>query len=331
MRSASLFIMPKKMPNPPLEKLKPVFIERYKELLGDRYDEFMDYSFSYLRKSIRVNTLKCSVEELKSRLSDRWNLVDVPWCPEGLWISFKGDDEQEERFDIGNIPEHALGYFYVQESASMIPPVVLQAAPGHLVLDMCAAPGSKTSQIAAHMQNEGLLIANDMQGSRLPALGINLQRIGAKNTMVTKMAGQRFGKRGIIFDRILIDAPCSGTGTIRKSMKVLEMWSPKLVSRIAHEQKKLIQAAFDALAVGGEMVYSTCTQEPEENEGVVSWFLGKNETAELLDIELDIIRSPAVTSFQGFEYDPRVAKCLRIYPQDNDSEGFFVAKIRKKA
>lgn len=318
------------MPAARKELIKPAFKERYEQLLGPTcYQQFEDYSFSYIRKSIRVNTLKCDIQTLQKRLEERWHLEQVPWCPEGFWISFKGDDNQEKRFDIGNIPEHALGYFYVQDAASMIPPVVLQPQPGELVLDMCAAPGSKTSQLAAMMKNEGLVLANDLQGSRLPALGLNLQRVGAKNAMVTKMAGQRFEKKGILFDKILVDAPCSGTGTIRKSMKVLEMWSPKLVQRIAKEQKKLIEAAFNALRPGGEMVYSTCTQEPEENEAVVSWLLERHENATLMDINLDIKRSTPIKEFNEETYHASVEKTLRIYPYDNDTEGFFVAKIKK--
>lgn len=322
--------MPKPMPNPQLHLLKPAFVERYKELLGSNYEKFIECSFSYLNKSIRANTLKISIEDLKQRLEDRWTLTPVPWCKEGFWIAYKGDEHQEERFDIGNLPEHALGYLYVQDAASMIPPVVLDPQPKDVVLDLCAAPGSKTSQLAAMMRNEGLLVANDLQASRLPALSINLQRIGSTCTLVTKMAGQRFGKKGILFDKVLIDAPCSGTGTIRKSLKVLQMWSPKLVKRIAHEQKKLLEAAYEALKPGGTVVYSTCTQEPEENEGVVSWLLKKYPDAEAEPITLDIKRSKPVTEWLGETYDERVKHTLRIYPYDNDTEGFFVAKLRKR-
>ncbi|MBW2982992.1 NOL1/NOP2/sun family putative RNA methylase [Candidatus Woesearchaeota archaeon] len=318
------------MPKQRADLVKPGFEERYRLLLGDGgYERFMTYSFSYLRKSIRVNTLKTSVEGLQRRLEGRWGLTPVPWCPEGFWISFKGDDEQEERFDLGNLPEHPLGFFYVQDAASMIPPIVLDPQPGEVVLDLCAAPGSKTTQLAALMRNEGLVIANDIQGSRLPALGINVQRVGAKNVMVTRMPGQRFKRFGG-FDRVLVDAPCSGTGTVRKSMKVLQMWSPNLVKRLVKEQRKLLATAFDSLKEGGVVVYSTCTLEPEEDEGVVSWLLEQRSDAEVLPIALDIGRSLAVTEFDGESYHDSVRECLRIYPQDNDSEGFFVARIRKK-
>ncbi|MFP4524159.1 MAG: NOL1/NOP2/sun family putative RNA methylase [Candidatus Woesearchaeota archaeon] len=318
------------MPQQRADLVKPAFEERYRKLLGDGgYERFLKYSFSYLRKSIRVNTLKTSVEDLLRRLEGRWNLTPVPWCPEGFWISYKGDGEQEERFDLGNLPEHPLGFFYVQDAASMIPPVVLDPQPGEVVLDLCAAPGSKTTQLAAMMRNEGLVIANDIQGSRLPALGINVQRVGAKNVMVTRMPGQWFKRFGG-FDRILVDAPCTGTGTIRKSMKVLQMWSPNLVKRLVKEQRKLLATAFDSLKPGGVVVYSTCTLEPEEDEGVVSWLLEQRSDAEVLPIALDIGRSQPVVEFDGESYHDSVKECLRIYPQDNDSEGFFVARIRKK-
>ena len=317
------------MPKPQEDLVKPAFEERYRKLLGDGgYERFLTYSFSYLRKSLRVNTLKVGVDELKRRLVDRWELVPVPWCPEGFWISYKGDEDQEERFDLGNLPEHPLGYFYVQDAASMIPPVVLDPQPGEVVLDLCAAPGSKTTQLAAMMRNGGLVVANDLQGGRLSALGINTQRVGAKNVMVTRMPGQRFRRFGG-FDKVLVDAPCSGTGTIRRSMKVLQMWSPNLVRRMAKVQRGLVRAAFEALKPGGVLVYSTCTLEPEEDEGVVSWLLERYPGAEVLPIALDIRRSPAVMEFEGQAYHDAVRECLRIYPPDNDSEGFFVAKIRK--
>lgn len=319
----------KSMPHKDFSKIKPGFKQRYEDLLGDEYEKFIEYSFSYLRRCIRVNTLKISVEDLKKRLEKRWHLKPIPWCKEGFWISFKGDDKQEMRFDIGNLVEHALGYIYVQESASMIPPVVLEPKAGELVLDMCAAPGSKTSQIAAMMENKGMVVANDRQSTRLQPLSVNLQRVGAKNAIITRMNGQSFSKKNIAFDRILVDAPCTGTGTIRKSMKVLDMWSEKLVERIAREQKNLIKSAFRVLKKGGTMVYSTCTQEPLENEYIVNYLLEEFPDAKLLDIDLPIKRSKVVMSWEGKEFHKDVEKCLRIYPYDNDSEGFFVAKIIK--
>ncbi len=301
-------------------EFKPKFIERYSKLTD--WDEFKKYTLCFLRKSIRVNTLKKSVSEIKKRLSKNWEIEEVPWCKEGLFIEHK-----KGRLDVGNTIEHALGYYYVQEAASMIPPIVLDPKPGEIVLDVCAAPGSKSSQMAQYMKNKGVLIANDVVGQRLAALGINLQRCGVSNAVVTQMKGERI--KGYSFDKVLLDAPCSGTGTIRKSIKTIKWWNPATVKHIAGMQKKLILNSFDLLKKGGVMVYSTCSLEPEENEGVVNYLLSKREDAELMDIKLDIKHGPAVLEFGKEKYDPSIKKCLRLWPQDNDTEGFFVAKIKK--
>lgn len=311
-------------PIPQQIMIKPAFEERYRKLLGARYEEFLQYSLSYSTKSIRVNTLKISVQELRKRLEKDWKITPVTWCKEGFFLEYK----HGKRFDLGNLPEHQLGFLYVQDAASMIPPVVLDPQPDEMVLDLCAAPGSKTSQLAMYMKNSGVIIANDVSGDRLTPLGLNIQRCGIMNTVLTLRSNRALQP---IFDRVLVDAPCSGTGTIRRSLKTLQMWSPGLIARLVAEQKKLIEQGFAALKSGGVMVYSTCTQEPAENEGMVSWLLAQHPDAELLSIDLDIKRSEPVLEFEGVTFNPEVKKCLRIYPQDNDTEGFFVAKIRKTA
>jgi len=308
--------------------VKEKFVDRYRAILGERYDEFIHYSTAYIRKSIRVNTLKADVADVKNRLEKNWKLDQVPWCSEGFWIDHRAEGE-DKRYDVGNVIEHMLGYIYVQDAASMIPPIVLNPEPGEMVLDMCSAPGSKASQMAAMMQNSGVLIANDLQGNRLKALGINLQRTGVSNALITQMPGHKFRYIQLKFDKVLVDAPCSGTGTIRRSLRTLQMWGPNMVKKMAAQQKQMLASGFEALKPGGVLVYSTCTMEPEEDEGVVSWLLNNYKGAKLEDIKLDIKRSSAITEFDGEKYHPDVSKCLRIWPQDNDSEGFFVAKIRK--
>jgi NOL1/NOP2/sun family putative RNA methylase len=313
--------------------VKKRFEEHYRELLGDDYDKFMNYSLSYIRKCIRVNTLKANVEDMKNRLNDRWQLEPIPWCPEGFWITFKDG----KRFDLGNLIEHHLGYIYVQEAASMIPPIVLDPQPGEVVLDLCAAPGSKTTQIAMYMQNKGILVANDVAGARLRALGMNMQRCGVRNVVMTMMQEYKFKRISdshpeFRFDRILVDAPCSGTGTIRKSLRTILMWNPLGITKLNRIQRNLIDVAFNLLKPNGIMVYSTCTIEPEENEAVVSYLLDKYPNARLEYIDdkaLGIKRTNAVMKFQDLHIRPEVEKCLRIMPYDNDSEGFFVARIRR--
>jgi len=303
-------------------KFKPKFVERYSKLTD--WETFKDYSLKFLRRSIRVNTLKIEINELKKRLEKDWKLNPIPWCKEGFWVEHK-----EGRRDIGNTIEHQLGYYYVQEAASMIPPIILDPKPNEIILDMCAAPGSKSSQIAQYMQNKGTLIANDYQYIRLQPLGINLQRMGIKNSIITLMEGRFFKNSNIKFDKILVDAPCSGTGTIRKSLKTLGIWNPDAIRRLAGQQRQLIDTAFSILKENGTLVYSTCSLEPEENEAVIDFLLNKHENSKLEEIKLNIKRSNPVLEFEGNRYKKEIEKCLRIWPQDNDTEGFFVANIKK--
>jgi NOL1/NOP2/sun family putative RNA methylase len=253
-----------------------------------------------------------------------WVHEQIPWCKEGFYVN------NPDRRDIGNLNEHALGYFYVQEAASMIPPVVLDAKPNEFILDMCAAPGSKTTQISSMMQNTGTLISNDSDKTRINALRLNLERCGVTNAIITNMEGRWFKKCEILFDRILLDAPCSGIGTIRKSIKTIRIWNPKMATKISLVQKDLILIAYDLLKSNGILVYSTCTLEPEENEGVIDYLIKNRLGVCVESIELDIKKGKPVMEFEGQSYDEQVKNVLRIWPQDNDTEGFFVCKIRKK-
>ncbi len=316
--------MPRLMPDYQKIQFKDAFIERYQKLTD--FEKFKEYSLSFLTRCIRVNTLKMPVAELKKRLESDWMLTPVPWCPEGFTI----ENRHSDRRDIGNLLEHSLGYIYVQESASMIPPIVLEPQENEIILDMCASPGSKTTQIAQYMKNTGLLVANDNTIARMKPLTLNLQRCGAYNCITTMMDGQRFKRAGLMFDRILVDAPCSGTGTIRKSLKTLLIWNPGMIKRLSGIQKQLIATAFDILKPGGILVYSTCSLEPEENEEVVDYLLKRYQNASLKEISLNLAHSEPIIEFDGKTYSSDVKKCLRIWPQDNDSEGFFVAKIKKE-
>lgn len=144
------------------------------------------------------------------------------------------------------------------------------------------------------------------------------------------MFGQWFAKKNIMFDKILVDAPCSGTGTIRKSLKTLRIWNPTMIERLAATQRKLIETGFTILKPGGTMVYSTCSTEPIENEATVSYLLNNYKKAKLLDIKLNIPKSKTISEFDGEKYNSEVKKTLRLWPQDNNTEGFYVAKIEKQ-
>lgn len=276
-----------------------------------------------LRKSVRVNTLKISVEEFKKRAEDKgWALEPVPWCETGFWI-----DADESDVPLGNTAEHMAGLFYIQEASSMMPVSALFTAedsPYQSVLDTAAAPGSKTTQIAALMENNGILVANEFSASRVKVLHANIERCGIRNTALTNFDGRVFGSwLPEQFDAVLLDAPCSGEGTIRKDPDSLKNWSKESIQSIADTQKELIESAFQALKVGGVLVYSTCTLSREENQGVCQHLqqtFGDAVSFESL-ASLFPEANKALTE-EGF---------LHIFPQVYDCEGFFVARIRKNS
>lgn len=302
-------------------KLK--FVEKYKRILGKEIEKFLQFSSKPLVHTIRVNTLKISTQKLIKRLENKgWEFQQVPWYEDGFWVI-------KPEYNLGNTLEHALGYFYVQEAASMLPPLVLEPKQNEIILDLCASPGSKTTQMAQLMKNTGVIIANDIK-ERINPLVANLQRCGVINTIVTRMDGRFFSKVQQRFDKVLVDAPCSGTGAIRKDHSIAKMWNPNMVRGLSRLQKSLLLAGFDSLTESGILVYSTCSLEPEENEEVIDFLLQQRENATLEKIEVKNIKlRKALKRWENKKYDKSIHKCVRIYPQDNDTEGFFIAKVRK--
>lgn len=312
-------------------EMKPLFAQRMRDLLLDEgdFEAFSEIIHTGPRSFIRCNTLKISPEDLIARLRMKWKVVQ-PFreVPEIMLV-----ESELEPGGLGNAIEHVLGYYYIQEVSSMMSALALDAQPGEFVLDVCASPGSKTTQIAAGMQNRGTLMANDIKIDRVAILSANLERCAVTNCVVTRLDGvglcARLAKHDFLFDKILLDAPCSGEGTLRSSPKTFIMWNPKVVDNMGRMQKKLLASALRCLKVGGVLVYSTCTHAPEENEAVIDFAL-KNFPVEIERIFLPLHTRPGVDRWKNEHYDPRVRACCRIYPQDNDSEGFFVAKLRLK-
>ncbi len=212
----------------------------------------------------------------------------------------------------------------------MIPPVVLDPKPHENILDMAAAPGSKTTQICQMMNNKGSIVANDVNIERIKALRFNIEKLGCLNVATIRSNGVNLPHKKIRFDKVLLDAPCSSEGTIRKNWKVLSRWSVGYVKQMSKEQKKLILAAYDVLKPGGVLVYSTCTLSPEENEEVVDFLLAHKEGAYLEKINIRGLKiREGIEEWEGKVYNNEVKKIARIWPQDNNSEGFIVAKIVK--
>lgn len=288
------------------------FKARYSKILGRENKIFLDYCRKPLRKSIRINTLKVPKDVL-SRLEHKgYSFQRIPWYKFGYW--FEGEA-------IGNTLEHFLGYIYVQEAVSMVPPLVLEPKEDDCVLDVCAAPGSKTTQVSEIMQNRGIIVANDNDYTRLKALKANLERLGCMNIIVTYMNGLEFSRFKETFDKILLDAPCSSEGAVRKNWNILSAWNLKMIRRLSNIQKQLISACIKALKPDGVLVYSTCTLSPEENEDVVEYALRH------FDVKLEKIKINGLKTREGLTESTK--PCIRIWPQDNNTEGFFIAKLVK--
>lgn len=274
-----------------------------------------------LRRSIRVNTLKISVEDFLALVAPySWQLTPVPWCAEGFWI----ERDDEDAVPLGSTAEHLSGLFYIQEASSMLPVAALFADGNspERVMDVAAAPGSKTTQIAARMGNRGAILANEFSASRVKVLHANISRCGIHNVALTHFDGRVFGAAlPEAFDAILLDAPCSGEGVVRKDPDALKNWSVESNLEIAATQRELIESAFHALRPGGTLVYSTCTLNRDENEDVCLWLKAQYPDAvEFLPLnDLFVSAQEAITP-EGF---------LHVFPQIYDCEGFFVARLRK--
>ena len=284
-------------------------------------DDFIAACQRPLRRSIRVNTLKISVGDFLAQVAPyNWQLTPVPWCAEGFWI----ERDDEDAVPLGSTAEHLSGLFYIQEASSMLPVAALFAddnAPER-VMDVAAAPGSKTTQIAARMGNQGAILANEYSASRVKVLHANISRCGIHNVALTHFDGRVFGAAlPEAFDAILLDAPCSGEGVVRKDPDALKNWSVESNLEIAATQRELIDSAFHALRPGGTLIYSTCTLNRDENEDVCLWLKAQYPDAvEFLPLnDLFPTAKEAITP-EGF---------LHVFPQIYDCEGFFVARLRK--
>ncbi|MEM7825552.1 MAG: RsmB/NOP family class I SAM-dependent RNA methyltransferase [Candidatus Aenigmatarchaeota archaeon] len=291
-------------------------IERYEKIYPGFKKKFSEPFLPLWH--IRVNTLKISVEKVLKIFEEKnYEYERIPWVKDGFWV------KTEE--NIAKTLEHVLGYFFIQNASSMIPPLVLDPKPEDFVLDLCAAPGAKTTQIAAMMENKGIIIANDITYKRLKALRGNLQRCGVVNTIITKHFGERFWKLGLSFDKILLDAPCSGTGQLKK--RIFTQTNLTSIKALTNLQKRLISSASRCLKKNGILVYSTCSIEPAENEEVVDFAI-KKIGLKIEEIALDLPSITGLVNFEAKKYDESLNKSIRVIPSQK-TEGFFICKLRK--
>ncbi len=247
--------------------LPKLFLERMKKLLGEEYPAFLEAFSMENRRGLRVNTIKADAASFLE--GGYFPLERVPWTKDGFYV--EGADKP------GKSPLHAAGVYYMQEPSAMAPAVFLEAHSGDRVLDLCAAPGGKTTQLAAAMQGEGILVSNEIHPARAQILSENVERMGLRNVIVTNETPERLAAVFTgYFDKILVDAPCSGEGMFRKSEEACGEWSVENIALCAKRQGGILDCAAKMLRAGGRMVYSTCTFAPEEDEGTVSRFLERH-------------------------------------------------------
>ena len=284
---------------------------------------YLDFINAESTPYIRVNKLKTSKEKLSQILLKDYNIKteNIKGIKDALKISEKSDL-------LGKTIEHIIGEYYIQGLSSMIPPLILNPEPNDVVLDLCAAPGSKTTELAEIMENRGTLVSNEIQLDRVKMLVYNLDRMNIVNTGVIHTKGEWLSKHyADHFDKVLVDAPCSGLGIIQKKGEVNDWWSVERAERLGELQLKLLIAAIKMAKVGGEIVYSTCTLTPEENELILDKVLEKYPV-EIQEIELPVKSHPGLTNYNGRDLNPEISKGRRIFPWEADTDGFFIIKLK---
>lgn len=299
---------------------KEFFEQRERKLLGERYETLYSAPSKTAARGVTVNLLRCTPEWFAAHAG--LAVSPSPFCSAGLLI-------EDPAVKLGRHPYHHAGAFYSQEPSASAPAAMLDVQPGMKVLDLCAAPGGKSSQLAAALGGKGLLVSNEYDGGRAVILRQNLERMGVANAVVLNETPARIAATlPGFFDRILVDAPCSGEGMFRKEPQALAQHGPGLVAQCAALGSEILDAAASCLATGGVLVYSTCTFAPEEDEGQVGAFLARHPEFELLPWP-DGFGSPGETNRCG-EHPFAAEKTRRIWPCQG-GEGHFMAKLRKVA
>ncbi len=309
---------------------------RMKQMLGEEADAFFERYDRPPRRGLRVNPLKISASEFAARLP--FSAEPVPWAENGFY--YPPDVRPAQH------PWYRAGLYYLQEPSAMTPADRLQVQPGERVLDLCAAPGGKATQLAGKLfgkqkfADRSLLVANEISNSRAKALLRNLELFGAPGCFVTNERADRLAAVfSLYFDKILVDAPCSGEGMFHRQPEVCSHWSADRVLEFAAIQRRLLEEALKMLRPGGMLMYSTCTFSAEENEGTVASFLTRHPEIELLDIspyEGFAPGRPEWLSYSRFEETyseqavAQLTKCVRIWPHRMDGEGHFLALMRRK-
>lgn len=298
-------------------------MSEFQELIN-KYSKILNVDFSkYFRfpdTFIRINTLKIEPEKVVN------NLIERGYKLEKLKFFEFGYRVLNKEKNIAKEVEHALGYIFMQDASSMLVPLILNPNENEIILDLCAAPGAKTTMISQLMNNRGIIIANDVELKRLIALQSNIQKLGCLNVIVIKEDGRfLYRKLKNFFDKVLVDVPCSNSGTfVPEAYKNL---NEKFIKSVSKLQKSLLASAYYLTKKNGIIVYSTCSLEIEENEANIDWFI-KNFKVELEEIKVKGINLiDGITKYENFEFDKEIKKTKRVL--EIGQESFYIAKIRK--
>lgn len=301
-----------------VRQLPEAFLLKMQELLGKEYGQYLESFKEEWKPGLRVNTWKLEPRELAKLVP--WNLEPVPWADNGFYYDGTPD---EEALRPSKHPAYYAGLYYLQEPSAMTPAAMLPVVPGDRVLDLCAAPGGKSTELASKLKGRGMLVSNDISYSRARALLKNLELAGAANICVTSEAPEKLaGVWPEFFDKILVDAPCSGEGMFRRDEDMVKDWNEKGPEYYVPIQRRILSQAAAMLKPGGYMLYSTCTFSVEEDEGNVSYVLEKFPQMELCCLDLDKV--PGACGGFG------LSGCMRLFPHRLRGEGHFLALMRKK-
>ncbi|AEB94118.1 MAG: RsmB/NOP family class I SAM-dependent RNA methyltransferase [Metallosphaera sp.] len=299
-------------------------IERYIHFLGSKTEEFLSSCTFPLRKAIRCNSLKIDCKTLSENLENKgFTLSRIEWSKFGYRV-----EKSPSTPSIGSTIEYMKGQYYIQGEASMIPPEALSPKEGELVLDMASSPGGKTTHIAQLMNNSGSIIALESNPARLKKIRSNIARLGVTNVILLLLRGEEVSKLGLTFDKILLDAPCSGEGLIPIDKTRKTKTLPDDLKRFQRTQLNLLVTGYKVLKKNGLMVYSTCSIAPEEDEVIVNFAI------KYLGMRAEMITGfpgeRGLSSYKGIEFSEGIQNCLRTYPHTQKMEGFFVCLLRKE-
>ncbi|MFW9826136.1 MAG: RsmB/NOP family class I SAM-dependent RNA methyltransferase [Candidatus Thorarchaeota archaeon] len=298
-------------------------VDRYIQFLGlDDTLNLLRANENKLTPSIRVNTLKISAIELKNKLEEKgFKLEPIQWVPYGFNVI-------KETYNLGSLHEFLQGYYYLQNIASMLSSIILDPKPDETIIDMCAAPGSKATHMAQLMENKGKLILIERNKSRIPALEVNLRRMGVMNSIIVNMDAVYLSKLKIQADRILLDAPCTGEGLIRQDSHRKKSKKLSDIKKMASIQRKLLISGLKFLKVEGKLLYCTCSIAPEENELVVNEVLDdlNNFSIEKISMNYGV---NGLTKVFGKTLKEELMYSKRLYPHIHDTIGFFLCLIKK--